>query len=257
MLPHNNRLENFLHKESTHEFISILIVLNAIILGLATSRNLNDQHSAILWFTSHLIIIFFAAELVIRLIASGFRFFKNGWNIFDFLIILLSLIPGIRVITILRSFRVFRLTRVISLSTRIHMIVESLKHAVPGIITIAIILISFFYMFAVVSCNLFGDSSPLYFGTLSRSMFTLFQLMISDSFGSIVRNVSKNEPYAFLFFIPYMLIMAFTVLNLFFGLVVTSMQFAAEASKPYMKTLDKKERIAELQRQIEILQKEI
>lgn len=246
-----------MHNETTHEVLSVFIVLNCIVLGVSTSNELYDKYFEFFDTFSYITMLFFLFEITLRLIACGTKFFRHGWNIFDLIIIALSVIPSIDIIIVLRGFRIFKLSKVISLSNRVQMIMESLKHAVPGIITITIILLLLFYMFAVVACNLFSETHPMFFGNLCKSMFTLFQIMIGDCFSLVVREVSTQHAYSELFFISFMIIVSFTMLNLLVALIVASMQFAAESVKPYFHSLSKKERIARLQKEIQSLERDL
>jgi voltage-gated sodium channel len=227
MLRVGNKLETFLNSHIAQDLLAILLVLNAVILGMETSVNLMDEYGTYLVALDTIILYVFVFEIALRLIAGGFRFFKCGWNLFDFVIIAISISAAATSLSALRTLRVLRLLRFLSLSPSMKFLVSSLGRALPGILNIALILLAMFYIWAVVACQSFGSDNPP-FASLTRSMYTLFQVMLGDNFGELTNKVMETHPYAYLFFIPYMIVMAFTILNLFFGLIVGSMQGAAE-----------------------------
>ena len=227
MLRAGNKLENFLHSNIAQDILGILLVLNAVILGMETYPNLMTDYGTYLRTLDAVILYIFVAELLLRLIAGGLRFFKCGWNIFDFIIITGSIVATATSLSALRTLRVLRLLRFLSISDGMKFLISSLGRALPGIINIAVILLAMFYISAVVACLTFGADNAI-FSSLTRSMYTLFQLMLGDNFGELTNTVMETHPHAYLFFIPYMVVMSFTILNLFFGLIVGSMQGAAE-----------------------------
>jgi voltage-gated sodium channel len=223
-----NSVERFLESQYVHEFLALLVCINGIVLGLETSQTIMASFGAYLHWIDHGILYLFLAELIIRVAASGFRFLKSGWNLFDAFVIIIAFIPSAGPLSILRALRIFRVMRLISLFPQMRVVVSATISAVPGILSVAGILSLAFYTSAVIACTLFRDTNPEYFGTLGQTMFSLFQLMIVDEWGNIVRPIMKVHPYAHCFFIPFMIIMAFIILNLFFGLIVNAMQIAAE-----------------------------
>ena len=255
MLPPDNKLERFFESHKGHEVLGILVILNALIWGIEgmvlfkTSPLLPVIH-----FIDKIILGIFVVELLTRIYASGLRFFKHGWNLFDAGVILIALTPSGGPLSVLRALRVLRVMRLISLFPRLKTVVQATCHAIPGILSVAVILLLSFYVASIIAFNLFADDSE-HFGTLSRTMFTLFQLMLGDDWGNIVRNLLKTHPYCYLYFIPFMLLITFTVLNLFFGLIVDSMQNAAEAEDKELQT--EPDPLTSLQADIQDLKKQI
>ena len=227
LLRSGNKLETFLNSYIAQDLLAVLLILNAVILGMETSSSLMSDYGSYLTALDSIILYVFIFELFLRLLAGGFRFFKCGWNIFDFVVIAISVSAVFTAFSALRTLRVLRLMRFLSMSDGMRFLISSLGRALPGIFNIAIILLVMFYVSAVIACQAFGSDSPL-FHSLTRSMYTLFQVMLGDSFGELTNKIIETHPHAYLFFIPYMVVMAFTVLNLFFGLIVGSMQDAAE-----------------------------
>lgn len=227
MLKKDNKIESFLNSNKAHDILGILLLINAVILGMETFPSITIMYGEYLKAIDNAIIYFFLFELALRLFASGFRFFKSGWNIFDAIVIIGSFVAANSGVSALRALRILRLARIVSLFPSMRFLISSLGRALPGILNVAVILVSMFYIASVVACQSFGGDNPL-FTSLSGSMYTLFQLMIADDFSAVTRKVLETHPHAYLFFIPFIVVMTFTVLNLFFGLIVSSMQDAAE-----------------------------
>jgi voltage-gated sodium channel len=186
------------------KFILILIVLNSVILGLETSKTLYDKIGPVLVFIDHFCLAVFCFELALKIIYEKHRFFMSGWNVFDLLIVGISLVPGTDKFTVLRSLRILRAMRLIVKLPRLRVVVDSIIHALPSIGWISILLSVIIYIFAILVTNIFGPTFPDWFGTLGASMYTLFQIMTLESWSmGIVRPVMDAFPYGFLLFIPF------------------------------------------------------
>ncbi len=205
--------------------IVVLIIINAVILGLETSSAVMAQVGPFLIGADRIILAVFVLEIGIKLFAYRLRFFSVAWNVFDFIVVAIALIPASGPLAVLRALRVLRVLRLISMVPKLRFIVEALLHAVPGIASIAGLMLLLFYVFAVMATGLYGDAFPEWFGSIGASMYTLFQIMTLESWSmGIVRPVMEEYPYAWLFFVPFILIATFTMLNLFIGIIVDTMQ---------------------------------
>jgi voltage-gated sodium channel len=205
--------------------IIALIVVNAVTLGLETSSAVMAGYGELLHVVDRAILAVFVAEIAAKLFAFGGRFFRDAWNVFDFLVVGIALVPASGPLAVLRTLRVLRVLRLVSTVPRLRMIVEALLHAIPGIGAIAGLLLLIFYVGAVMATGLFGVDFPDWFGSLGRSMYTLFQIMTLESWSmGIARPVMAEYPYAWLFFVPFILIATFTMLNLFIAVIVNTMQ---------------------------------
>ena len=223
------RLGHWVESPAVRHFITGLIILNAVVLGLETSRQAMDVAGELLALLNSLILAVFVVEIVTKLAAFGPRFFRSGWNLFDFIIVAVSLAPAAGPLAILRSLRILRVLRLLSTIKRLRMLVESLMHSLPGIGWTAALLLMMFYIFGVMGTELFGDAFPDWFGTLGASIYTLFQIMTLESWSmGIVRPVMEVFPYAWAFFVPFILLTSFIVLNLFIGVIVNAMAEATE-----------------------------
>jgi voltage-gated sodium channel len=208
-----------------HRFIIALIIANAITLGLETSDAILAEAGGALRAFNVFVLVVFSAEIIIKLAAFGPRFFRSGWNVMDFLVVAISLVPAAGPLSILRSLRILRVLRLLSTVPRLRRLTESLLSAIPSIGWISFMLGLVFYVFAVIGTELFGERFPDWFGNVGASMYTLFQVMTLESWSmGIARPVMEAFPYAWLYFVPFILISAFTILNLFIGIIVNSMQ---------------------------------
>ena len=177
-----------------------------------------------------LCLAIFTAEVAAKLYARGFAYLRTGWGLFDFVIVAISLIPAGQGLSVLRALRILRVLRVISMAPRLRRVVEGFVSALPGMGSVFLLMGIIFYIGAVMSTKLFGAAFPDWFGTLGRSAYSLFQIMTLESWSmGIVRPVMDTYPYAWAFFVPFIMVTTFAVVNLLVGLIVNSMQDAHHA----------------------------
>jgi voltage-gated sodium channel len=208
-----------------------LILINAVTLGLETSPTVMAQAGELLIAIDRAILAVFVVEIALKLYAQGLAFFRRGWNVFDFVVVGIALIPASGPLAVLRALRVLRVLRLISMVPQLRFVVEALLKAVPGISSIALLMLVLYYVFAVMATGLFGAQFPDWFGSVGASLYTLFQVMTLESWSmGIVRPVMEVYPYAWVFFIPFILLSTFTMLNLFIGIIVNTMQTLREAN---------------------------
>ena len=208
-------------------FITAVIAFNAVILGLETSKPLMQSAGGLIYALDYACLTIFVVELALKLVAFGPRFFRNGWNVFDFVIVGISLVPAGQGFTALRALRILRVLRVISVAPSLRRVVEGFIRAVPGMGSVFLLMGLIFYIGAVIATRLFADAFPQWFGTLGASAYSLFQIMTLESWSmGIVRPVMEVYPHAWAFFVPFILATTFVVLNLVVGLIVNSMQEA-------------------------------
>jgi voltage-gated sodium channel len=220
-----SRIASWIEAPRIQYSIIALIVINAVTLGLETSPAVMSRAGSLLLMLDQLILGVFVVEISAKLYAYRARFFRDPWNVFDFLIVAIALVPASGPLAVLRALRILRVLRLISMVPRLRFVVESLLHAIPGIASIAALLVLLYYVFAVMATGLFGSDHPAWFGTLGKSMYTLFQIMTLESWSmGIARPVMETHPYAWLFFIPFILVATFTMLNLFIAIIVNTMQ---------------------------------
>ena len=205
--------------------ITTLIVINAITLGLETSPTVMDAVGGLLTTLDRVVLAVFVLELAIKIAVYRTRFPRDPWNIFDFIIVAIALVPATGSLSVLRALRVLRVLRLVSTVPSMRRGIGALLHATPGMGSIIALLALVFYVFSVMATNLFGGAFPEWFGSVGASAFTLFQIMTLESWSmGVVRPLMEVFPFAWLFFVPFILLTTFTVLNLFIGIVVDAMQ---------------------------------
>lgn len=213
--------------------ITVLIVINAITLGLETSAEAMESAGTLLVALDRMILAVFVLEIAARLAVYRLGFFRDPWRVFDLFVVGLALLPATGNLSVLRALRILRVLRLVSMVPSLRRVVGGLVAALPGMGSIMLLLALVYYVFSVMATKLFGASFPDWFGTIALSAYTLFQIMTLESWSmGIVRPVMETYPWAWLFFIPFILSTTFTVLNLFIGIIVSAMQeeHDAEAS---------------------------
>ena len=221
------RIEAWLEKPLVGNFILSVIVFNAIILGLETSESVMSRAGGLIVMLDRLCLAVFVLEILLKLFAHRLSFFKSGWNIFDFVIVGVSLVPGSGGLSVLRALRILRVLRIISVAPSLRRVVEGFVTALPGMGSVFLLMALLFYIGAVMATKLFGSSFPEWFGSLGQSGYSLFQIMTLESWSmGIVRPVMEVYPLAWMFFIPFIMVTTFAVVNLLVGLIVNSMQDA-------------------------------
>lgn len=221
------KLKIFLDTPFVKNSIIFVILFNAVILGLETSQTVMAQFGALIKILDVLCLIIFVIELLLKLVAYKLPFFKNGWNLFDFVIVAISLAPNGQSFSVLRALRIFRILRVVSAAPRLRRVVEGFVTALPGMASVFLLMGIIFYIGSVIATKLFGSAFPDWFGSLALSAYSLFQIMTLESWSmGIVRPVMEEFSYAWAFFIPFIMVTTFAVVNLLVGLIVNSMQDA-------------------------------
>lgn len=226
-------------------FILLCIVGNAAILGWDAHYGETNQYHALIEQWNMYFLFIFTAELVLEFLAQGPRkYFSNGWNVFDVIVVGLSYIAVSPAISALRTLRVVRVFRLVSAVPQMRRVVEALFGAMPGILASFAILAVVFYIAAVMGTTLFHDDPG--FGNLGQAMLSLFALSQFDGWGDTITRLQEHHQYAWVFVIGFTLIAAFAVLNLFIGVIVEAVQAAPQE--------EIKEEIGEVQEEVEGIQ---
>ena len=226
---HRAELRAFLERPAVRNGILAIIIFNAVTLGLSTSAWLMSHAGGLLYTIDRIVLGLFLIELALKLYAYGLGFFRSWWNIFDAFVILIGLLPQTGSLRALRALRVVRALRLLSVVPQMRAVVLALFNAMPGMGAVIVMLSIVYYVFGVMATIMFGDAFPDWFGTLGRSLYSLFQVMTLESWSmGIVRPVMEVYPYAWAFFVPFIVVTSFSVLNLFIGLLVNTMQAAVE-----------------------------
>lgn len=216
----------------TERLVIALIVVNAITLGLETSASVTAEWGGLLQVLDRLLLTVFVAELAARMVVRGPRFFADPWNVFDFVVVGIALLPATGSLSVLRSLRILRVLRLITAVPSLRAVVSALIGALPGMGSIMMLLMLIFYVGAVMATKLFGETHAETFGSIGASMLSLFQVMTLDAWSDgLMRPMLEKHPHAWLFFIPFVLVSAFIVLNLFIGVVVSALETERDADR--------------------------
>ena len=243
-----DRARQFIERRSVSNAILGVIIFNAVTLGLSTSDTVMAEVGPAIRAVDDVALTIFVLEIAIKLYAHGLRFFTNAWNIFDFLVVGFGLLPDQGGLSALRGLRVIRSLRLLSVIPQMRAVVQALLDALPGMGAVIVMISIVFYVFGVMATLMYGDTFDTWFGTLGRSLYSLFQIMTLESWSmGIVRPVMDVHPFAWAFFVPFIILTAsaylnlpltkaiiltaFSVLNLFIGLLVNTMQSAVEAEE--------------------------
>ena len=242
-------------------FITALIVINAIILGLETVPAVMQDYGSVLLAVDSFILGVFVIEILLRIYAHRLAFFRDPWSIFDFSVVAIALVPASGPLAVLRALRILRVLRLLTLVPSMRRVVGALLGSIPGLGSIALVLLLIYYVFAVIATKLFGEGFPQWFGNIGESLYSLFQIMTLESWSmGIVRPVMVEHPLAWVFFIPFILIATFTMLNLFIAIIVNAMQtFTEQENRERKDALDEtRDHIeADLHRELTALRTEI
>jgi voltage-gated sodium channel len=218
-------LKNVVDDPRTDRFVMALIVFNAITLGVETSHAAMERFGGVLDAIDRIVLGVFVVELAARLIVYRLAFFRDPWNVFDFVVVGIALAPATEAFSVLRALRILRVLRLITAVPTLKRVVGGLISALPGMGSILLLIGLVYYVSAVMAVNLYGAEFPHLFGTIGISLFTLFTIMTLEGWvDGVVRPIMEKHPYAWLFFIPFIVGTTFTVLNLFIGIIVNAMQ---------------------------------
>ena len=234
------KVTTLVEKQWFGRFILTLILINAVLLGMETSASLMAQYGPILLSLDKLLLGIFVVEILLRIFAYRGAFFKDPWSLFDLAVVAIALIPASGPLSVLRSLRVLRVLRVLSMVPSMKRVVSALLGSLPGLASIAMVLVLIYYVFAVIATKIFGSAFPEWFGNIGASFYTLFQVMTLESWSmGISRPVMEVYPYAWVFFVPFILVATFTMLNLFIAIIVNTMQTFTEEEHALAREQDK------------------
>lgn len=254
-------LANMLELRWVQQGIILLIVVNAVILGLETSESIMQVAGEALQYIDQIILFLFVIEIGARLYVHGRAFWRDPWSVFDFLVVGIAVVPAAGPFAVLRALRVLRVLRLLTMVPSMRRVVGSLLAAIPGLSSIMFVLLIIYYVFAVIATNLFAEAYPEWFGNIGRSLYTLFQIMTLESWSmGIARPVMSQFPYAWAFFIPFILVATFTILNLFIAIIVDATQrYSAAEHRETLEKLESTEAHIEqdLHEEMQALRKEV
>lgn len=228
------KLTEFIENKWTHRFILFVIIFNSIILGMMTNNALMAKFGNLMNHLCNICIWIFTVELAIKLYVYKKSFFKDGWNIFDFFIVAVSWVPTGGLFSSFRVFRILRTLRALRLITqleKLRVIVQAIIDSIPNVSWACVLLLIIFYIFAIMGTTLFAADFPEAFGTLGKSLFTMFQLTTLEAWPDIARDVMVKYPFAWTYFVSFILISSFIVMNVIVGVVVNAISEISENVK--------------------------
>jgi voltage-gated sodium channel len=250
------KLRQIVEAKSFQRAIMAVIVVNAVTLGLETVPNLSDQTQSLLHTLDMAALVVFVVELAAKLYVYRMSFFRNAWNVFDLIVVGVALVPAAGAFSVLRALRVLRVLRLISGIESMRRVVATLLAAIPGAASIVGLLALVIYVSAVMATMLFGPKVPEHFGDLGQSLWTLFQTLTGEAWPDIADAVIAEYPMAWIFFLIFILISTFVVLNLFLAVIVGAMESVKDAEEAEMEAaLEETE--ADIKAELALLRQEI
>ncbi len=258
-MPRRSALVRFVEQDWFKNAIVGLIVVNAILLGVETMRSLSPGVLDAVFRINRVILAVFVVEVVLRIAAHRAAFFRDPWGLFDLFIVSIALLVPSGPLQVMRALRILRALRLVSSIPSLRRVVDGLLGAVPGIASVLFLLVLVLYIAAVMATLLYRDIAPENFGHLGISLFSLFQIMTLEGWSDIATKVMAVEPWAWVYFIGYILLATFLVLNLVIGVVVSSIQSRIEAENADQHGIDPalKREISELRQEISLLRESL
>ncbi len=222
-------LAGFVESRGCTVAITTLILVNAVTLGFETDKDIVARYGTLLHWIDRVILVLFTLEISAKLYAFRLGFFRSGWNLFDFAIVTIAWLPASGALSILRALRILRILRLLSVVPQLNRVITAIGQSIPGMLSVIGVLGLVFYVSAVLATKLFGQhpdpNLQEWFGNVGASAYSLFQIMTLESWSmGIVRPTMEFFPWAWVFFVPFIIITSFAVLNLFIGIIVDAMQ---------------------------------
>jgi len=264
------KLKKFVESSLFQNSILVIILLNAIFMGIATASSLPDSIQQILAVADIACLAIFVVELTLKLIVYRLSFFKSGWNLFDLILVLLSFFSEFSFLTVFRIFRVLRVFRslralkslrafrLVSGLKHLRIIIEAIGRSVPGILWSAILLLLVYYIFSIMGTTMFGAEFPDWFGSIGKSFYTLFQVMTLESWSmGISRPVMEVFSWAWLYFVPFVLCTSFLIMNVVVGIVVNAISEVSEEQDAEPQPNKESTEADDLQRELALLRQQM
>jgi voltage-gated sodium channel len=214
-------------------FIFVVILLNAVVLGLDTYESVHDRWGDTLFILNEAFLGIYIVEILIRIAAHGKRpqdYFKSGWNVFDFIVVFAVFIPGVREnALILRMVRLLRIVRIISVLPELRVLVSGMIRAVRPIGAMAAMTLVLLFVYGMVGVKIFGDQLPERWDDVGTAMLTLFTVLTLEGWNEILFDAQEVTQYAWIFFVSFVLFASFLVINVLIAIIITSVEDAREA----------------------------
>jgi voltage-gated sodium channel len=225
-----DRASRLANSPAFERFILAVIVANAVVLGAETYGSVEREHGALLSTLNDVFLGVFVVEILIRFAAAGFsprRYFANGWNVFDFLVVGGAFVPGLREnATLLRVLRLLRIVRAVRLLPDLRVLVVAVMRSVPAVGSLALLTVLLLFVYGMVGWVIFDDDLPEEFGDIGNAMLTLFVLLSLENMPDLLERGREVSEWTVVYFVSYALLAAFILFNLFIGIVINSMEEA-------------------------------
>jgi len=227
----SKRLKSLVESNPFNNTIMGLILINAVVIGMDTYPAIRSQYGSFLSAIDQMIIWIFVLEISLRWISwkPKVTFLANGWNLFDFIIITVALLPTAPYLSIIRIFRVLRVLRAFRFMPGMAKLVVALLKSIPSLGHILLLMLILFYVYGVIGTTLYSQAAPHLFGSLHKSFLTLFQVATLEGWPDILAVISKTSSGAWIYLLSFILMGTFVVLNLVVGVIVNNLQAAAES----------------------------
>ena len=266
-------LKKLVDSKAFQGIILFVILFNCVLMGVETIKGLSENTLFVLAVINEVCLWIFIAEIILKFLAYGPSYFKDPWNWFDMFIVGISLFSGLsfmsaframRVLRVLKSLKALKGTKLIGSVRHLQVIIVAIVRSIPSIMWTGILLILIYYIFALIGVNLFGDAFPDWFGNIGKAMYTLFQVMTLESWSmGISRPVMEVYSFAWAYFVPFVLLSSFIVMNVVVGIVVNAIsEVTADNAKEEAKEnpVSNKELVSEihsLKEQLDRLEKQL
>ena len=250
--------ERIVKQKLFEHFIIALILLNGVVLGLETSPSLVAQYGEYLLLANHLILGVFVVEALLKIIAVAPRFklyFGDGWNLFDFSVVVLSLVPATgEFAMIARLARLLRVARLISTIPELRLIVSTLVRSIPSMGHVLLLMSIIFYIYAVAGYHMFHEHDPTHWRNLGLSLLTLFRVVTLEDWTDVMYKAMELHPLAWVYFVSFVVVGTFVVINLFIAVVINNLEEAKhEKLEELQAPTSREEMIRELKQTQEVL----
>ena len=232
---HSGRLWRIVESPIFTGFILTVIIANAVVLGLQTYPEIESQHGDALNLLNDLFLVIFVIELALRIGAYGRRpqdFFRSGWNVFDFVVIAVAFVPGIRESsTLLRLARLLRVVRVVRILPELRVLVTGVVRSLPPLGSMLLLTTVMLFVYGMLGWLLFGEEIPADWGNIGRAMLSLFVLLTLEDFPRYMEAGMEVHQWSWIYFVTFVLITVFIIINVLIGIVLNSMEEARELER--------------------------
>ncbi len=239
-------------------FIITVIIVNGAVLGMETSPDLRASLNDVFIGVNKLVITIFVIEAIMKITAVApqvGRYFRNGWNLFDFTVVVLSLVPATGPFaTVARTARLLRVLRLISAVPELRLVIDTLVRSIPSMLHIIMLMSVIFYIYAIVGHYLYHNHDPTHWSTLGTSLLTLFRVVTLEDWTDVMYTAMEYHPMSWVFFVSFVVVGTFVVINLFIAVVLNNLE---ESKKDRLKELEQPPGRDDLLRELRTVQESL